>query len=57
MNLLVEADKPGTQLDDYISRLNAVLEHKAASILQLQTRLEVFQKRLNDHHVLKPSAQ
>ncbi|CAM8983910.1 hypothetical protein QQ045_001030 [Rhodiola kirilowii] len=57
MNLLVEADKPGTQLDDYISKLNAVLEQKATSIMQLQTRLAGFQKRLNDHNVLVSSAQ
>ncbi|KAL0319244.1 UNVERIFIED_CONTAM: Kinesin-like protein KIN-13B [Sesamum angustifolium] len=37
MNLLVEADQPGNQLDDYISRLNSILSHKAAGILQLQT--------------------
>ncbi|KAK4410561.1 Kinesin-like protein KIN-13B [Sesamum angolense] len=28
MNLLVEADRPGNQLDDYISRLNSILSQK-----------------------------
>ncbi|KAL0380445.1 UNVERIFIED_CONTAM: Kinesin-like protein KIN-13B [Sesamum angustifolium] len=28
MNLLVEADRPGNQLDDYISRLNSILSRK-----------------------------
>lgn len=56
MNLLVEADQPGNQLDDYISRLNAILSQKAAGILQLQTRLTQFQKRLKEHNVLVSSS-
>ncbi|KAL3610622.1 hypothetical protein D5086_001642 [Populus alba] len=30
MNLLVEADQPGNQLDDYVAKLNAILSQKAA---------------------------
>ena len=56
MNLLVEADKPGNQLDDYIAKLNAILSQKAAGIMQLQTRLTHFQKRLKEHSVLASSA-
>ncbi|XP_028771728.1 kinesin-like protein KIN-13B [Neltuma alba] len=56
MNLLVEADQPGNQLDDYIVRLNAILSQKAAGILQLQTRLAHFQRRLKEHNVLVSSA-
>lgn len=56
MNLLVEADQPGNQLDDYVSRLNAILSQKAAGILQLQTRLAQFQKRLKEHNVLVSSS-
>ncbi|XP_071901521.1 kinesin-like protein KIN-13B [Coffea arabica] len=52
MNLLVEADQPGNQLDNYISRLNAILSQKAAGILQLQNRLAHFQRRLKEHNVL-----
>ncbi|KAL0354683.1 UNVERIFIED_CONTAM: Kinesin-like protein KIN-13B [Sesamum radiatum] len=55
MNLLVEADQPGNQLDDYISRLNSILSQKAAGILQLQNRLSHFQKRLKEHNVLVSS--
>ncbi|KZV26092.1 kinesin-13A [Dorcoceras hygrometricum] len=55
MNLLVEADQPGNQLDDYISKLNTILSQKAAGILQLQNRLAVFQKRLKEHNVLVSS--
>lgn len=57
MNLLVEADQPGNQLDDYISRLNAILSQKAAGILQLQNRLAHFQRRLKEHNVLVSSGQ
>lgn len=57
MNLLVEADQPGNQLDDYISRLNAILSQKAAGILQLQNRLAHFQRRLREHNVLVSSGQ
>ncbi|KAJ6427400.1 hypothetical protein OIU84_022905 [Salix udensis] len=56
MNLLVEADQPGNQLDDYVARLNAILSQKAAGILQLQNRLAHFQKRLKEHDVLVSSS-
>ncbi|XP_010249745.1 PREDICTED: kinesin-like protein KIN-13B [Nelumbo nucifera] len=55
MKLLVEAEQPGNQLDDYISRLNTILTQKAAGILQLQTRLANFQRRLNEYNVLVSS--
>lgn len=55
MKLLAEADQPGNQLDDYISKLNTILSQKAAGILNLQTRLANFQRRLNDHNVLVTS--
>ncbi|KAG5619162.1 hypothetical protein H5410_018986 [Solanum commersonii] len=55
MNLLVEADQPGNQLDNYISRLNAILSQKAAGILELQNQLAHFQKRLKEHNVLVSS--
>ncbi|KAG5537691.1 hypothetical protein RHGRI_024969 [Rhododendron griersonianum] len=56
MNLLVEADQPGNQLDDYITRLNTILSQKAAGILQLQNRLAQFQRRLKEHNVLVSSS-
>ncbi|XP_031106567.1 kinesin-like protein KIN-13B [Ipomoea triloba] len=55
MNLLVEADQPGNQLDSYISRLNSILSQKAAAIVQLQGRLAQFQRRLREHNVLASS--
>ncbi|XP_068647762.1 kinesin-like protein KIN-13B [Aristolochia californica] len=56
MKLLIEADQPGNQLDDYISRLNAILSQKAAGILDLQNRLAHFQRHLNEHNVLVSSS-
>lgn len=55
MNLLVEADQPGNQLDDYISKLNTILSQKAAGIFQLQTQLAQFQRRLNEYNVFVSS--
>lgn len=52
----MEVDQPGNQLDDYITKLNALLAQKAAGIRQLQTRLAHFQKRLKDHNVLVSSS-
>lgn len=52
MNLLVEADQPGNQLDDYITRLSGILSQKAAGIVDLQARLAQFQRRLNENNVL-----
>ncbi|XP_062215732.1 kinesin-like protein KIN-13B [Phragmites australis] len=52
MNMLGEADQPGNQLDDYITRLSSILSQKAAGIVDLQARLEQFQKRLNENNVL-----
>ena len=55
MNLLVGADQPGNQLDDYISKLNTILSLKAAGIFQLQTQLAQFQRRLNEYNVVVTS--
>lgn len=55
MNLLVEADQPGNELDDYISKLTTILSQKAAGIFQLQTQLAQFQRRLNEYNVVVSS--
>jgi kinesin family protein 2/24 len=52
LNILGEADQPGNQLDDYIARLSSILSQKAAGIVDLQSRLEQFQRRLNENNVL-----
>uniref|UniRef100_A0A1D1XFU5 Kinesin-like protein n=1 Tax=Anthurium amnicola TaxID=1678845 RepID=A0A1D1XFU5_9ARAE len=55
MRLLFEADQPGKGLDEYISRLNAILSQKAAGIVDLQMRLANFQRLLNENNVLLSS--
>ncbi|GMH13678.1 hypothetical protein Nepgr_015519 [Nepenthes gracilis] len=57
MNLLAEAEQPGNQLDDYISKLNAILSQKATGILKLQKQLSHFKRRLNEHNVLVSSSE
>nr|ACR34269.1 unknown [Zea mays] len=52
MNILGDADQPGFQLDDYITRLSSMLSQKAAVIVDLQARLEQFQRLLNENNVL-----
>ncbi|KAF8675975.1 hypothetical protein HU200_047476 [Digitaria exilis] len=52
MNILDEADQPGNQLDDYVARLSSILSQKAAGIVDLKSRLEQFQRRLNENNVL-----
>lgn len=56
MSLLDEANHSGNQLDDYISKLKAILSQKAAGIVQLQTHLAHFQRRLREHDVLVASS-
>ncbi|XP_023760274.1 kinesin-like protein KIN-13B isoform X2 [Lactuca sativa] len=56
MNLLVEVDQPGNQLDEYISKLNIILSQKAAGIQQLQTQLRDFQKHLEQYNVLSSAS-
>lgn len=56
MKLLVEADQPGNQLDDYIARLSTILSQKAAGISNLQNLLANFQRRLSEQNVLVSSA-
>ncbi|CAO2170693.1 unnamed protein product [Urochloa humidicola] len=52
MNILGETDQPGNQLDDYIARLSSILSQKAAGIVDLQSRLEQFQRHLSENEVL-----
>ncbi|XP_051147706.1 kinesin-like protein KIN-13B isoform X2 [Andrographis paniculata] len=41
MDLLVDADQPGNQLDEYISKLNSILSKKAAACLGIPYENEV----------------
>ncbi|KAG0482322.1 hypothetical protein HPP92_010406 [Vanilla planifolia] len=52
MNLLAEVDRPGSQIDSYVSQLNFLLSRKAAGLVSLQARLARFQHRLKEHEIL-----
>ncbi|KAL1804795.1 hypothetical protein ACET3Z_027863 [Daucus carota] len=57
MDLLVQVDNPGNQLDEYIHKLNVILSHKAAGIVQLQNRLGQFRSHLHEYNILASSGQ
>ncbi|MED6210282.1 Kinesin-like protein KIN-13A [Stylosanthes scabra] len=52
MKLLAEVDKPGSQIDSYVTQLSYVLSRKAASLVGLQARLARFQHRLKEQEIL-----
>lgn len=56
-NLLIEAEQPGNQLDDYVTKLNSILSQKAAGVVKLQRKLDNFKRRLNEHNVLVSAAR
>nr|KAJ0196452.1 hypothetical protein LSAT_V11C700376060 [Lactuca sativa] len=47
MKLLVEADKPGSLINNYVTQLSCMLSSKATNLVSLQARLSRF------HHHLK----
>ncbi|KAK8682096.1 hypothetical protein V6N13_054493 [Hibiscus sabdariffa] len=52
MKLLAEVDQPGSQIDNYLTKLSFVLSRKAASLVSLQARLARFQHRLKEEEIL-----
>lgn len=52
MKLLAEVDKPGSQIDNYVTQLSFVLSRKAAGLVSLQARLARFQHRLKEQEIL-----
>lgn len=52
MNLLAEVDRPGSQIDSYVSQLSFLLSRKAAGLVSLQSRLARFQHRIKEHELL-----
>ncbi|CAL5047983.1 unnamed protein product [Urochloa decumbens] len=52
MKLLEEADQPGNQLDEYITRMNFIISKKAVGLMNLQARLARFQQCLSEQNVL-----
>ncbi|PKA62960.1 Diatom spindle kinesin 1 [Apostasia shenzhenica] len=52
MNILADVDRPGSQIDSYVSQLSFLLSRKAAGLVSLQARLARFQHRLKEHEIL-----
>ncbi|KAJ4967811.1 hypothetical protein NE237_014512 [Protea cynaroides] len=52
MKLLAEVDQPGSQIENYVTRLSFVLSRKAANLVSLQARLARFQHRLKEQEIL-----
>ncbi|CAN0855856.1 Kinesin-like protein KIN-13A [Linum grandiflorum] len=52
MKLLAEVDRPGSQIDNYVTQLSFVLSRKAAGLVSLQARLARFQHRLKEQEIL-----
>ena len=46
MMLLQEVDKPGSDVDEYVSNLDAILAHKMEAISLLRSRLLCFHEHL-----------
>ena len=52
MNLLAEVDQPGSAIDAYVDKLGLILKSKAASIQQLQAKLDSFKAKLRQEEIL-----
>lgn len=52
MNLLAEVDQPGSAIDTYVDKLGRTLRSKAASIQQLQAKLDSFKAKLRQEEIL-----
>jgi kinesin family protein 2/24 len=52
MKILTEFEQLGSLVDDYVSQLSIVLSRKAASLVNLQSRLARFQNRLKEQEIL-----
>ena len=52
MYLLNEVDKPGSDIDEYVENLDALLKHKYDSILQIRNKLSTFKKHLKEEEIL-----
>lgn len=48
MNLLHEVDKPGSDVDEYVSGILQALEHKARMIEALRSQVLTFQSHLRE---------
>ncbi len=52
MMLLHEVDKPGSDVDEYVESLDAILAHKVEIISTLRNRLKTFREHLKEEEIL-----
>jgi hypothetical protein len=52
MMLLHEVDKPGSDVDEYVDSLDAILAHKAEIITMLRSRITGFKENLKEEEIL-----
>lgn len=52
MMFLHEVDKPGSDVDDYVTQLDEILAHKVDIISNLRNRLQNFKTHLKEEEVL-----
>ena len=52
MVLLHEVDKPGSDIEEFIDSLDAILEHKEDMISTLRKRLKGFKHKISDEENL-----
>lgn len=52
MNMLTEVDQPGSEIDQYVDKLEGILVAKAAGIAGLQAKLESFKRKLKEEEVM-----
>lgn len=52
MMLLHEVDKPGSDVDEYVTSLDAILAHKIELMSHLRGRLKDFKDHLKEEEML-----
>lgn len=52
MNLLTEVDQPGSAIDQYVERLDAILKQKLEGVAMLQAKLERFKGHLQKEEMI-----
>ncbi|MEW5307527.1 MAG: hypothetical protein WDW36_009916 [Sanguina aurantia] len=52
MGILGDVDQPGSQIDFYVERMNALLSVKLANVKEMQARLDAFQQKLREEDML-----
>lgn len=52
MNLLTEVDQPGSAIDQYVERLDAILKQKLKGVEELKAKLESFKGHLQQEEII-----